>query len=92
MHYYITYDISETKLRNKLIKTLNKYSTRVQLSVFKSVVQISDINLIIKTIKTKIAPNMQYNDSILIIPYNENSKKLIKFSNLEDNTNPDIFV
>ncbi len=34
MRYIITYDISDTKLRNKLSKILEKYGERVQYSVF----------------------------------------------------------
>jgi CRISPR-associated endonuclease Cas2 len=84
MQYYISYDISSTKLRNKLIKIIKQYASREQLSVFKSQVQVADINKLINAIKTNIITDMQYQDSILIIPYDEQSKKLFKISNSED--------
>lgn len=70
----ISYDISDTKLRTKFSKFLEKFGERIQYSVF----EIKNSERILKNIETQIKNNFakrfSQNDSILIFHLSENCK------------------
>jgi len=53
MYYLITYDIANTKRRNKLSELLEKYGLRVNYSVFELDISKKELKEIIATIKKK---------------------------------------
>ncbi|NJS40953.1 CRISPR-associated endonuclease Cas2 [Candidatus Gracilibacteria bacterium] len=73
----ISYDISNTRLRSKLSKELQKHGRRIQYSVF----EIDNSNIVLKNIKEvisqKYAKKLKKTDSIIIIPVNEVNKDSI---------------
>jgi len=65
MFYVITYDISDNKIRNKLMKLLKNYGRRVQFSCFE--VDLTEKEL--ETLKNKIATLIDDStDKVYIFP------------------------
>ena len=62
----ISYDISETKIRTKFSKYLQKFGRRIQLSVFEVKNSKRFLNNIILEIENKYKPMFTGADSILI--------------------------
>lgn len=75
--YLISYDISDTKLRNKIAKTLEGYGRRVQYSVFECCIDEKRIQKL-NTEFQQMAGNLT-DGSILIYPLCSSceSKKII---------------
>ena len=53
MYYLITYDIANTKRRNKLSELLEQYGIRVNYSVFELDITKKELKEIVETIKKK---------------------------------------
>lgn len=53
MRYIISYDISDNKLRNKLVKILEKYGERVQYSSFEFELNKEDFNNLMSELKVE---------------------------------------
>lgn len=79
MDYVITYDISNTKTRNKIAALLKNFGDRVQFSVFE-LPQISKerFNQCYQQLKQIAAKNFGDDDSIRIYPICGNCVKTIK--------------
>jgi len=70
----VSYDISDTKLRNRFSKFLSKFGVRIQYSVF----EIRNSDRVLQNIKTKIegyyAKHFGQSDSILIFDLSKQCK------------------
>lgn len=75
MKYYISYDISDTKLRTKLSKFLSKYGTRLQLSMFYFDIPNKDIKVILNEIKDIYHTHIGAADSILFFEFSDSGVK-----------------
>ena len=86
----ISYDISNDKLRTKFTKFIQKYSYRLQFSVF----EITNSKRMLKNIMCEITNNFEkkfsQNDSIIIIETSETCK-ITKWGYAK-NDNSDIIV
>lgn len=65
---YISYDISDTKVRTKFHKFLKKYGRPLQLSVFEIKNSPRMLNCILVEINKVYKPKFQMCDSIIIVP------------------------
>lgn len=86
----ISYDISNTKLRNKFCKFIKKYGRRVQYSVFEITNSKRLLNNIMSEITNIFEKKFEQTDSVIIIETSENCK-ITKWGYAE-NDNSDIIV
>lgn len=70
----ISYDISDTKLRNKFSKYLSKFGHRLQYSVFEIDNSKRILDNITAEIKNRFEKQFSEKDSIMIFNINENCK------------------
>lgn len=82
----ITYDISDTKLRTKFSRLLEKYGYRLQYSVF----QIKNSDRILRLIEAEInhrfSKKFSNSDSVIIFKFSKSSTdKIIKFGYAKNN-------
>lgn len=66
MRYLICYDISDTKVRNRVVKYLESFSYRLQYSVFLAVRLPMPLVELVKTLKTMVRRSERRN--LLILP------------------------
>ena len=86
----ISYDISDTKLRTKFSKFLEKYGERIQYSVF----EIKNSERVLKNIEAELRNYFEkkftQNDSILIFHLSENCK-ITRYGNAK-NRETDVLI
>ena len=70
----VSYDISETKVRSKFSKYLQKFGRRIQLSVFEIKNSKRFLNNIILEIENKYKPKFTGADSILVFELGSSPK------------------
>lgn len=86
----ISYDISNTKLRNQFCKFIKKYGRRVQYSVFEITNSKRLLNNIMSEITNIFEKKFEQTDSVIIIETSENCK-ITKWGYAK-NDNSDIIV
>jgi len=72
--FLVTYDISETKIRNKLSNLLSKFGNRVQLSCFEIECTDSELKKILSKIEETIDPST---DSVFFFPITKNMENAV---------------
>jgi CRISPR-associated protein Cas2 len=76
----VTYDISDTKLRTKFAKFLEKYGRRLQYSVFEVRHSERVLQNILTEVELKYKDKFSGADSIVIIPITPaDTKKIIRY-------------
>ena len=78
MKYLITYDISEDRRRNKVIKLLNEYGRRVQFSCFEIEIYPQNLELLVFNVERVIDPET---DKVFFYPLVD--MQLLSLQNLE---------
>ncbi|BBE31742.1 CRISPR-associated endoribonuclease Cas2 3 [Tepiditoga spiralis] len=75
MFYVVSYDITDNKKRNKIIKYLESYGVRVQYSVFEAELNETQLNSLKRNLKKSINLN---EDTIRIYPLCSECRKKIE--------------
>ncbi len=76
-YYVIAYDISDTRRRNRFVKTLSDYAYRAQYSVFEMKASHDEMEKILPKLKMWIKPE---DDSLLVYEFaSEDWKKHVRF-------------
>lgn len=70
MTYLISYDISHSPARNRVLKVLRQYSEHYQKSVFECELPASDIENLIKKLEIFIGKD----DRLLVMPFHATAK------------------
>lgn len=73
MNYYIAYDISENKIRSKVVRYLESFSYRIQYSVFLCDMDQTSLALVKRTLAKLTAGSEKRR--ILIVPVYENVRE-----------------
>ncbi len=88
---YLSYDISDDKLRYKFSKFISKYGHRVQYSVFEIDNSATILNNLIVQIKNKFEKQFKQSDSILILKLSSTCE-IIRFGNAKNEESDIILV
>ena len=68
--YFICYDISSNKLRNKIEKTLKNYGFRIQYSIFQCIADKEKVSKVLSALENVLKIHSRHitdSDSIIII-------------------------
>ena len=75
MKYLVTYDISEDRKRNKVIKLLNEYGKRIQFSCFEIEIHSKKLSYLVSKLQELIDNET---DRLFIFPISEYATPFIK--------------
>ncbi len=87
----VFYDISDNKIRNKIVKILESYGIRMQKSVFQCEVNLRQFI----QLKLKLSSIVEFNDGVSVVIIEVSNKDKVYYLDgkkaLQENTN-DIFI
>ncbi|MCI9246683.1 MAG: CRISPR-associated endonuclease Cas2 [Clostridia bacterium] len=87
----VFYDISDNKIRNKIVKILESYGIRMQKSVFQCEVNLRQFI----QLKLKLSSIVEFNDGVSVVIIEVSNKDKVYYLDgkraLQENTN-DVFI